>query len=80
MAEWKRAGWHLEEVARKVQCQDEVNIYFREIDELDKTLSDKELWLKENSAPSLQQQPLTTLKELCQVNLFIVRCINKVEL
>uniref|UniRef100_A0A670ITQ8 Utrophin n=1 Tax=Podarcis muralis TaxID=64176 RepID=A0A670ITQ8_PODMU len=73
LAEWKRAGWHLEEVARKVQCQDEVNIYFREIDELDKTLSDKELWLKENSAPSLQQQPLTTLKELCQVNLFIVR-------
>ncbi|XP_032999821.1 utrophin isoform X2 [Lacerta agilis] len=66
LAEWKRAAWHLEEAARKVQCQDEVNIYFREMGELDKTLSEKELWLKENSASSLQQQPLTTLKELCQ--------------
>ncbi|XP_061480028.1 utrophin isoform X2 [Rhineura floridana] len=66
LTEWKRAAWDLEEVARKVQCQDEINIYFRELGELDKTVSEKELWLKENTASAPQQQPLTTLKESYQ--------------
>ncbi|XP_066471431.1 utrophin isoform X3 [Tiliqua scincoides] len=66
MAEWKGVACHLEEVARKVQYQDEVNIYFRELAELEKTMSEKELWLKDNSASPSQQQPLIALKESCQ--------------
>ncbi|KAJ6660138.1 hypothetical protein lerEdw1_018065, partial [Lerista edwardsae] len=66
LAEWKETAGHLEEVARKVQCQDEVNIYFRELAELDKTVSEKELWLEDNSASPSQQQPLIAQKESCE--------------
>lgn len=67
LMEWKGMDLQLEEVAKKMQYQDEVNIYVRELDELDKNVRDKELWLKVNSIISAQQQPLTTLKESCQV-------------
>ncbi|KAF7254187.1 Utrophin, partial [Varanus komodoensis] len=68
-AEWKGTVLHLEEAARKIQCQDELNIYFRQVDELDRTLCEKELWLKENSASSPQHQCLAALKESCQMEL-----------
>ncbi|XP_042312754.1 utrophin [Sceloporus undulatus] len=66
LAEWKGADLHLEEAARKMQYQNEVNVYFRELDELDKTVNEKELWLKDNSTISPQQQPLINQKEACQ--------------
>ena len=65
--EWKGTDLQLEEVAKKLQYQDEVNIYVGEFDEFEKNVRDKELWLKGNSIISAQQQPLTTLKESCEV-------------
>ncbi|XP_072851849.2 utrophin isoform X2 [Pogona vitticeps] len=66
LMEWKGTDLQLEEVAKKLQYQDEVNIYVGEFDEFEKNVRDKELWLKGNSIISAQQQPLTTLKESCE--------------
>uniref|UniRef100_A0A670YZV5 Utrophin n=1 Tax=Pseudonaja textilis TaxID=8673 RepID=A0A670YZV5_PSETE len=64
LAEWKGAACYLEEVARKVQYQDEINIYFSELGKLDKSVSEKEAWLQDNSA--VEDQPLAVLQESCQ--------------
>ncbi|XP_054855344.1 utrophin isoform X2 [Eublepharis macularius] len=66
LLEWKKTSGHLKEITRKVNYQDEINMYFKELGELDKTVSEKELWLKDQSAPSSPKQPITTLKESCQ--------------
>uniref|UniRef100_A0A670Z167 Utrophin n=1 Tax=Pseudonaja textilis TaxID=8673 RepID=A0A670Z167_PSETE len=66
LAEWKGAACYLEEVARKVQYQDEINIYFSELGKLDKSVSEKEAWLQDNSA--VEDQPLAVLQESCQVS------------
>ncbi|XP_025018944.1 utrophin isoform X2 [Python bivittatus] len=65
LAEWKGAACYLEEVARKVQYQEEINIYFSELGKLDKSVSEKEAWLQDSSATA-QQQPLAALQELYQ--------------
>uniref|UniRef100_A0A8D2JIH5 Utrophin n=1 Tax=Varanus komodoensis TaxID=61221 RepID=A0A8D2JIH5_VARKO len=57
---WDRLVQKLEDYSN----QDELNIYFRQVDELDRTLCEKELWLKENSASSPQHQCLAALKDL----------------
>lgn len=67
MLEWKGASGHLEEATRKVNCQDEINMYFRELGELEKAVTEKELWLKDISASSTPKQHLTAVKESCQV-------------
>ncbi|KAG8123766.1 hypothetical protein E2320_019129 [Naja naja] len=64
LAEWKGAACYLEEVARKVQYQDEINIYFSELGKLNKSVSEKEAWLQDNSA--VEDQPLAVLQESCQ--------------
>ncbi|KAL8186123.1 UNVERIFIED_CONTAM: hypothetical protein K2H54_064564, partial [Gekko kuhli] len=66
LLEWKGASGHLEEVTRKANCQDEINVYFKELGELDKAVTEKELWLKDKSASSSPKQHLTALKESCQ--------------
>ncbi|XP_060096541.1 utrophin isoform X3 [Heteronotia binoei] len=66
LLEWKGASGYLEEVTRKVNCQDEINMYFRELGEFDKAVTEKELWLKDRSASSSPKQHLTALKESCQ--------------
>ncbi|KAM3851338.1 utrophin isoform 2-T2 [Vipera latastei] len=65
LEEWKGATCYLEEVARKVQYQDEINIYFSELGKLTKSVSEKEGWLQDNSAVD-EHQPLAVLQELCQ--------------
>ncbi|XP_053146646.1 utrophin isoform X4 [Hemicordylus capensis] len=72
LTDWKGTALHLEEVARKMHCQDQVNIYFREMGELDEILSERELWLKDNSASPSHQQQLTALKEPCQRELTLL--------
>uniref|UniRef100_A0A8C3T104 Utrophin n=1 Tax=Chelydra serpentina TaxID=8475 RepID=A0A8C3T104_CHESE len=68
LKEWKEVIRHLEELARKIEYQDEINTYFREMGELEKIINEKEVWLK--SATSASQQPsLTALKESCQQEL-----------
>ncbi|XP_077206954.1 utrophin isoform X2 [Paroedura picta] len=64
--EWKEASGHLGEVTRKVNYQDEINMYFRELGELDKAVAEKELWLKDQGASSSPKQHLTDLKETYQ--------------
>ncbi|XP_026505322.1 utrophin [Terrapene carolina triunguis] len=65
LTEWKEVIQHLEELARKIQYQDEINTYLREMGELEKIVNEKEVWLK-NVTSALQQPPLTALKESCQ--------------
>ncbi|XP_030052433.1 utrophin isoform X2 [Microcaecilia unicolor] len=66
LVEWKDTIQCLEELIRKLQFQDAVNSYFRELGELEKTLKKEEGWLK--NAPSLasQSQPLQQLNESAQ--------------
>ncbi|XP_048345233.1 utrophin isoform X2 [Sphaerodactylus townsendi] len=66
LLEWKGASRHLEEVIRKVNCQDEINVYFRELGELDESVIEKELWLKGKSTSLSPKQSVTALKESCQ--------------
>ncbi|XP_060548244.1 utrophin isoform X1 [Pantherophis guttatus] len=65
LAEWKGAACYLEEVARKMQYQDEINIYFNELSKLNKSVSEKEAWLQDSSTV-VEHQPLAVLQELCQ--------------
>uniref|UniRef100_A0A8C3T7G1 Utrophin n=1 Tax=Chelydra serpentina TaxID=8475 RepID=A0A8C3T7G1_CHESE len=77
LKEWKEVIRHLEELARKIEYQDEINTYFREMGELEKIINEKEVWLK--SATSASQQPsLTALKESCQVRMYYpyVHCFS----
>lgn len=75
LAEWKEVVGHLEELAKKIKYQEDINTYFREMGELEKSLNEKEVWLKDVTSSASQQQPLAALKESCQVsmaNLFIL--------
>uniref|UniRef100_A0A8C4WH01 Utrophin n=1 Tax=Gopherus evgoodei TaxID=1825980 RepID=A0A8C4WH01_9SAUR len=65
LTEWKEVIMHLEELARKIQYQDEINTYFRKMGELEKIVNEKEVWLK-NATSASQQPPLTNLKESCE--------------
>uniref|UniRef100_A0A8C8VJ87 Utrophin n=1 Tax=Pelusios castaneus TaxID=367368 RepID=A0A8C8VJ87_9SAUR len=66
LTEWKELIGHLEELARKIQYQDEINTHFREMGELEKSINEKEVWLKNATSSGSQQQSLTALKESCQ--------------
>lgn len=58
---------HLEDMARKIQLQEDINAYFKQLDELDKIVKTKKEWLKHTSFVELPQQSLASLKEACQV-------------
>ncbi|XP_059033322.1 utrophin isoform X4 [Mustela lutreola] len=61
-SEWKDVSQHLEDLARKIQLQEDINTYFKQLDELEKTVKAKEEWLKQTSS----QQPMLSLKDPCQ--------------
>lgn len=63
---WKDVVQNLEEVARKIKYQEDINAYLKEMNELEKTLSEKDDWLKNDSSAS---QSSAVLKDLCQVSL-----------
>lgn len=67
LSEWNDVVQRLEEVTRKIKYQEEINACFKEMSELEKTVNEKDAWLK-NDASSVSQ-PSTVLKELCQVSL-----------
>lgn len=62
-SEWKDVSQRLEDLARKIQLQEDINTYFKQLDELEKTVKAKEEWLKQTSS----QQPTLSLKDPCQV-------------
>ncbi|XP_040821528.1 utrophin isoform X4 [Ochotona curzoniae] len=64
--EWKSLSQHLEDMARKIQLQEDINAYFKQLDELDKIVKTKKEWLKHTSFVELPQQSLASLKEACQ--------------
>lgn len=64
---WKDVVQHLEEVARKIKYQEDINAYFKEMNDLEKTVIEKDGLLK-NYASSVSQ-PSAVVKDLCQVSL-----------
>nr|XP_033791495.1 utrophin isoform X2 [Geotrypetes seraphini] len=64
--EWKDTIQCLEELIRKIQFQDAVNAYFKELGELEKTLKEEQDWLKNASSLASQGQPLQQLKDSSQ--------------
>ncbi|XP_051469473.1 utrophin isoform X4 [Apus apus] len=67
LSEWKDVVQHLEEMARNIKYQEDINAYFKEMSDLEKTVIEKDGWLK-NDAYSASQ-PSAVLKDLCQQNL-----------
>ncbi|XP_032910197.1 utrophin isoform X3 [Catharus ustulatus] len=63
---WKDVVQNLEEVTRKIKYQEDINAYLKEMNELEKTLSEKDDWLKNDSSAS---QSSAVLKDLCQQEL-----------
>ncbi|XP_032728995.1 utrophin isoform X4 [Lontra canadensis] len=61
-SEWKDVSQRLEDLARKIQLQEDINTYFKQLEELEKTIKAKEEWLKQTSS----QQPMLSLKDPCQ--------------
>ncbi|NXM30563.1 UTRO protein, partial [Oxyruncus cristatus] len=61
---WKDMVQNLEEVTRKIKHQEEINAYLKEINELEKTLIEKDDWLKADTSSA--SQPSSVLKDLCQ--------------
>ncbi|NXU26361.1 UTRO protein, partial [Thalassarche chlororhynchos] len=61
---WKDVVQHLEEVARKIKYQEDINAYFKEMSELEKTVIEKDDWLKNDASSA--SQPSAVLKDLCQ--------------
>ncbi|XP_059697731.1 utrophin isoform X2 [Haemorhous mexicanus] len=61
---WKDVVQNLEEVARKIKYQEDINAYLKEMNELEKTLIEKDDWLKKASSSASQSSAV--LKDLCQ--------------
>ncbi|XP_039562790.1 utrophin [Passer montanus] len=64
---WKDVVQNLEEVARKIKYQEDINAYLKEMNELEKTLIEKNDWLKKDSSSTSQSSAV--LKDLCQQEL-----------
>ncbi|NWV41474.1 UTRO protein, partial [Grantiella picta] len=75
---WKDVVQNLEEVARKIKYQEDINAYLKEINELEKTLHEKEDWLKKETSSASQSSAV--LKDLCQKELtYLVSLSPQVE-
>uniref|UniRef100_A0A663MQL5 Utrophin n=1 Tax=Athene cunicularia TaxID=194338 RepID=A0A663MQL5_ATHCN len=61
---WKDVVQHLEEMDRKIKYQEDINAYFKEMSELEKTVIEKDGWLKNDASSA--SQPSAVLKDLCQ--------------
>ncbi|NXD76636.1 UTRO protein, partial [Halcyon senegalensis] len=64
---WKDVAQHLEEVARKIKYQEDINAYFKEMGELEKVVIEKDTWLKNDAASA--SQPPAVLRDSCQQEL-----------
>ncbi|KAK2506726.1 hypothetical protein MC885_001843 [Smutsia gigantea] len=66
LSEWKDVSQHLEDLARKIQLQEDINAYFKQLDDLEKTIQTKEEWVKCAPLSESPQQSLLSLKDFCQ--------------
>ncbi|XP_028903681.1 utrophin isoform X4 [Ornithorhynchus anatinus] len=64
VTQWNDIVRCLEDAARKIRLQEDINSYFRELGTLEKTIKEKEEWVK-NALTSLQQLS-PGLKDSCQ--------------
>ncbi|KAI1240837.1 Utrophin [Lamprotornis superbus] len=64
---WKDVVQNLEEMARKIKYQEDINAYLKEMNELEKILIEKNDWLKNDSSSASQSSAI--LKDLCQQEL-----------
>lgn len=62
LSEWKNVSLHLEDLARRIQLQEDINTYFKQLDELEKTIKSKEDWVKHTLSSGSPQQSLPGLK------------------
>lgn len=67
VSEWKSISQHLEDVARTVQLQEDINAYFQQLDELERTIKATEEWVKSTPFSESPQPSLPHLKDSCQV-------------
>ncbi|XP_058163574.1 utrophin isoform X2 [Dasypus novemcinctus] len=65
-SDWKHVSQRLEDLARKTQLQEEISVYFKQLDELEKAIQKTEEWVKHAALPEPSQQPLAALKDSCQ--------------
>uniref|UniRef100_A0A5F8H924 Utrophin n=1 Tax=Monodelphis domestica TaxID=13616 RepID=A0A5F8H924_MONDO len=65
-SEWKDVVWNLEDVSRKIQLQDDINTFFKDLDELEKAIKEKEEWVENSSIADTTQQFGPNLKDTCQ--------------
>ncbi|RXM36703.1 Utrophin [Acipenser ruthenus] len=75
-SEWKNSGRQLEELKKKVQFQDEINAFSKELLELEQVVKGKEAWLKEVPAEASEQRLVHTLKASCETELTQLTSLN----
>uniref|UniRef100_A0A8C8YPE9 Utrophin n=1 Tax=Prolemur simus TaxID=1328070 RepID=A0A8C8YPE9_PROSS len=66
LSEWKNVSQRLEDLARNIQLQEDINAYFKQLEELEKVIKTKEEWVKRTPFSESPQQTLTSLKDSCQ--------------
>ncbi|XP_071469048.1 utrophin isoform X2 [Marmota flaviventris] len=66
LSEWKNVSQHLEDLAGKLQLQEDINAYCKQIDELEKIVKKKEEWVQHTPFSKSPQQSLASLKDSCQ--------------
>ncbi|KAB1275613.1 Utrophin [Camelus dromedarius] len=76
LTEWRNVSQHLEDLARRIQLQEDLNIYFKQLDELEKTVKAKEEWVKHTPFSESPQQSLPSLKDSCQRELTDLRSLH----
>lgn len=65
-SEWKNVSQQLEDLAGKIQLQEDINAYCKQLDELEKTVKKKEEWVQHTLFSKSPQQSLASLKDSCQ--------------
>ncbi|KAM6186049.1 utrophin [Rhynchocyon petersi] len=66
LSEWKMLSQCLEDLAREIQLQEEINAYFQQLDELEMTIKEKEEWMRCTPFMGSSRQSLPSVKESCQ--------------
>lgn len=67
LSECKNVSQHLEDLARKIQLQEDINAYFKQLNELEKTVKATEERVKHAPFSESPQRSSPTSKDSCQV-------------
>ncbi|XP_063089507.1 utrophin isoform X6 [Cavia porcellus] len=66
LSEWKTISQHLVDLTRKVKLQEDINAYFKQLNELEKIVKTKEEWVQHAAFSQAPQRPLSSLEDSCQ--------------